>query len=144
VKRTHIHVNVEPNEFGPSVDFYATLLGTEPQLRLDHYAKWRLDDPALNFVVEILEVPGETAGVHHVGIEVDDPRDLQTIQSALKKAEAPLLDIGATHCCYAKSEKSWTVDPQGVRWEAFHTSEQTEDYGARSERELAAGFVFGK
>jgi hypothetical protein len=27
----------------------------------------------------------------------------------------------ATVCCYAKSDKIWTEDPQGTRWETFHT-----------------------
>jgi hypothetical protein len=24
-------------------------------------------------------------------------------------------------CCYARSDKYWTVDPQGIAWEAFHS-----------------------
>jgi hypothetical protein len=29
-------------------------------------------------------------------------------------------EIG-TACCYARSDKYWTTDPQGVAWESFHT-----------------------
>jgi hypothetical protein len=32
-----------------------------------------------------------------------------------------LLDEGETTCCYARSEKHWVTDPQGVAWEHFHT-----------------------
>ena len=32
-----------------------------------------------------------------------------------------LLDEGETTCCYARSEKHWITDPQGVAWEHFHT-----------------------
>jgi lactoylglutathione lyase len=29
--------------------------------------------------------------------------------------------VGETTCCYARSEKHWITDPQGVAWEHFHT-----------------------
>jgi len=32
-------------------------------------------------------------------------------------------------CCYAKSDKHWTIDPQGVAWESFHTLEAAPRYG---------------
>ncbi len=32
-----------------------------------------------------------------------------------------MLDEGTTTCCYARSEKHWITDPQGVAWEHFHT-----------------------
>jgi lactoylglutathione lyase len=30
-------------------------------------------------------------------------------------------DEGATTCCYARSDKYWLTDPQGLAWEQFHT-----------------------
>jgi lactoylglutathione lyase len=32
-----------------------------------------------------------------------------------------LLDEGETTCCYARSQKHWVTDPQGIAWEHFHT-----------------------
>ena len=32
-----------------------------------------------------------------------------------------LLDEGETTCCYARSEKHWITDPQGIAWEHFQT-----------------------
>jgi lactoylglutathione lyase len=32
-----------------------------------------------------------------------------------------LLDEGPTTCCYARSDKYWLTDPQGIAWEQFHT-----------------------
>ena len=40
-----------------------------------------------------------------------------------------MLEEGATTCCYAKSEKSWVTDPDGVIWEAFHTTGEATVYG---------------
>ena len=33
-------------------------------------------------------------------------------------------------CCYAKSDKLWTEDPQGTRWETFHTTGEATTYYA--------------
>ena len=38
-------------------------------------------------------------------------------------ADKALFDEGATSCCYARSEKHWITDPQGVAWEQFQTLE---------------------
>jgi hypothetical protein len=35
---------------------------------------------------------------------------------------------GETTCCYAKSEKSWVEDPDGIAWEAYHTMEDAQLY----------------
>ena len=32
-----------------------------------------------------------------------------------------VLDEGETTCCYARSDKHWVTDPQGIAWEQFHT-----------------------
>ena len=41
----------------------------------------------------------------------------------------PVLDEGATTCCYAQSEKSWITDPQGLSWETFLTTGDSTVYG---------------
>jgi hypothetical protein len=41
-----------------------------------------------------------------------------------------VLEEGQTVCCYAKSEKSWIEDPQGVRWETFLTTGESTVYGS--------------
>jgi catechol 2,3-dioxygenase-like lactoylglutathione lyase family enzyme len=121
-----LHVSFGTRNLDRSVDFYTTLFGTEPTLRRPGYAKWLLDDPRVNFVVE--DRSG-TTGFNHAGIQVDDADELDPIFRRLKAAEAPYLPEGTTTCCYHKSEKSWTVDPDGVRWEAFHTLHQMEQFG---------------
>lgn len=110
--------------------FYSTLFGAAPSVRRPGYAKWLLEDPRVNFVVET--VSGQK-GFSHAGIQVDAPEELAPIFDRLKAAEAPYLPEGVTTCCYAKSEKSWTADPDGVRWEAFHTLHQMEEFGTGPE-----------
>ena len=127
-----LHVSFGTQDLEKSVLFYSTLFGAEPSVRRPGYAKWMLDDPRVNFVVESLS--GET-GFSHAGIQVDDQDELAPIFERLKEAEAPYLPEGVTTCCYHKSEKSWTQDPDGVRWEAFYTMHQMEEFGTGPELE---------
>ena len=136
MRRMHVHVNVEESKLEASIDFYRTLFGTPPGLRRQGYAKWMLEDPALNFVVEVLEIEGDTPGIHHVGIQVEGEDELAAIHGALKAAEAPLLEVGRTQCCFADSEKNWTADPQGVRWETFRSFGELDHYGEKTPDEL--------
>lgn len=138
MKRMHIHINVEESKFDSSVRFYQSLFAAAPAMTREGYAKFMLDDPAVNFVVEVLEVEGDVPGIHHVGIQVDEEDELAAILSSLKEAEAPLLEIGRTRCGFADSEKNWTADPQGIRWETFRSFGRIEDYGAKTDRSMAA------
>ncbi len=137
MKRLHIHINTDENTFEKSIAFYSTLFASVPTKTRHNYAKWMLEDPYVNFVVEVIEVEGDSLGIHHVGLQVDDSETLHNIRDALKLAEAPLLEVGETVCCFSKSEKNWTIDPSGVRWETFRSFGDVEDYGEKTMEELA-------
>lgn len=124
MKRLHISFNV--TDLDQSVAFYSSLFASPPTVLKHDYAKWLLDDPRVNFV---LEAGGDNAGFGHAGIQVEDQQELETVFERMKSAEAPYLPEGVTTCCYAKSEKSWTADPNGVMWEAFYTFHQSEERG---------------
>lgn len=116
MKRLHIHIGVKSLE--DSIRFYSALFGAEPVKTKDDYAKWMLDDPRVNFAISTR--PGK-AGVEHLGIQVDDGDELDALRAQLSAANLSTHDDGETVCCYAKSEKSWVTDPDGVAWEAYHT-----------------------
>jgi len=116
MKRFHVHVNVEALE--PSIRFYSTLFGAAPTVVKPDYAKWMLDDPRVNFAIS---QRGRTAGVDHLGLQVETDNELADIGSRLHAADAIALAEKGTTCCYANSDKFWAEDPQGVRWESFHT-----------------------
>lgn len=122
-----LHVSFGTADIEKSVAFYSMLFGAAPSVRKPDYAKWMLDDPRVNFVVES---GSGKIGFNHAGIQVEAEGELNEIFDRLKKAEAPYLPEGVTTCCYAKSEKSWTADPDGVRWEAFHTFHQIDTFGS--------------
>lgn len=137
MKRIHIHVNCEAGDFEQSQRFYSTLFGEQPGKTRDNYAKWQLRQPAVNFVLEVIEIDGNSPGIHHVGVQVDDADELEAIRASLADAAQPLLEVGETTCCFAHSEKHWTRDPSGVKWEAFRSLADVEDYGAISDAERA-------
>jgi catechol-2,3-dioxygenase len=124
MKRLHVHVSVD--DLAKSIQFYSTLFAAEPSVTKDDYAKWMLDDPRVNFAIS---KRGEDTGIRHLGIQVEDRAELADVYSRLQRAEAPILEEGATTCCYANSEKSWIADPQGIEWETFLTTGESTIYG---------------
>lgn len=125
MKRMHIHVGV--NNLAASIKFYSTLFDAEPAVTKDDYAKWMLDDPRINFAIS--SENHATKGIEHLGIQAENPEELQQVYARLRQADAPVLEEGQTTCCYAKSEKSWISDPDGVVWEAFYTNGESVVYG---------------
>ena len=125
MKRLHVHVGVENLE--QSISFYSTLFGAEPTIAKPDYAKWMLDDPRVNFAIS--SDRHASKGIEHLGIQVEDSDELAEVYARLKQADAPLLEEGETTCCYARSEKSWISDPDGVVWETFLTSGDATVYG---------------
>ena len=49
---------------------------------------------------------------------------------------AATVEEKAATCCYAKSDKQWIADPQGVPWETFFTHGEAEIYGEGSLKKL--------
>ena len=124
MKRLHVHVGVA--DLDRSIAFYSTLFGSEPSVTKADYAKWMLDDPRVNFAIS---AGNPRKGIEHLGIQAENPAELGEVYGRLKAADRPVLDEGRTTCCYAKSEKSWVSDPDGVVWEAFFTDGQATHYG---------------
>tara|TARA_R110000868_G_scaffold64724_5_gene194343 strand:+ start:3900 stop:4376 length:477 start_codon:yes stop_codon:yes gene_type:complete len=132
MKRLHVHVAVE--DLAQSIRFYSTLFATEPTVEKSDYAKWMLDDPRVNFAIS---ARGAKVGIEHLGIQVEDSGELAEVYDRMSRADAPVLEEGATTCCYAKSEKSWVTDPAGVPWEVFHTVGDSAVYGGEDEAQPA-------
>jgi lactoylglutathione lyase len=116
MKRFHVHLHVD--DLTKSIAFYSKLFAAEPARVESDYAKWMLDDPAVNFAIS---TRGKEPGIDHLGIQTDDPAELAAMKARAEAADMALLDEGETTCCYAGSEKHWVTDPQGIAWEHFHT-----------------------
>jgi catechol 2,3-dioxygenase-like lactoylglutathione lyase family enzyme len=128
MKRMHVHVGV--TDLDRSIQFYSAMFATEPSVKKADYAKWMLDDPRVNFAISTRQ---DGAGVRHLGIQVETDAELREVYQRLESADAPTFEEGKTTCCYAKSEKTWITDPQGVSWETFLTMGESTTYGGGSD-----------
>jgi catechol 2,3-dioxygenase-like lactoylglutathione lyase family enzyme len=134
MKRFHVHVAVEDLE--TSIRFYSRIFDAEPAVRKPDYAKWMMEDPRLNFAIS---QRGAKAGIDHLGFQVDTDAELAILRRQVAEAGIAARDQPGATCCYARSDKYWTTDPQGIAWETYHTLEQAEIYGAETrEHEGAA------
>jgi catechol 2,3-dioxygenase-like lactoylglutathione lyase family enzyme len=124
MKRLHVHIGVE--DLDASIRFYSTLFAAPPGVTKPDYAKWLLDDPRVNFAIS---TRGKAGGLDQLGIQVETRDELEDVHARLQQADRPILDEGRTTCCYARSEKSWIADPQGLPWETFLTLGEATVYG---------------
>jgi catechol 2,3-dioxygenase-like lactoylglutathione lyase family enzyme len=122
-----MHVNLSVVDLEASIAFYNSLFDCEPSLVKSDYARWMLDDPRVNFAIT---TRGERKGVDHLGIQVENDSELDEVYARLQSAGAPVIEEGATTCCYAESEKSWIFDPEGIAWETFLTRGDSPVYGS--------------
>jgi hypothetical protein len=116
MKRFHVHAHVE--DLQASVAFYSKMFAAEPARLEADYAKWMLEDPRINFAIS---TRGGKPGVDHLGIQTDTDEELAELKARAQAADMTLLDEGSVSCCYARSEKHWVTDPQGIAWEHFRT-----------------------
>ena len=116
MKRFHVHAHVE--DIPTSVAFYSKMFAADPTRVESDYAKWMLEDPRINFAIS---TRGSKLGVDHLGIQTDTEEELVELKAQAEAADMSLLDVGETSCCYARSDKYWLTDPQGIAWEQFRT-----------------------
>ncbi|AOW14851.1 glyoxalase [Hydrogenophaga crassostreae] len=134
MKRFHAHVAVENLE--TSIDFYSKLFGHPPTKMRDDYAKWMLEDPRINFAIS---ARGHAVGVNHFGFQVDSAEELAELKRlAAAASSGAVLEQGVSACCYSDSEKHWTIDPQGLAWEHFHTMSDAVGFGIDTENQAGA------
>ncbi len=124
MKRFHVHVAVANLE--DNIRFYSALFQVAPTIVRDDYAKWMLDDPRINFAISSRSLK---TGLDHLGIQVESDSELDGIQQGLLTADVAITSQNQAACCYAESNKHWSVDPQGIAWEAFHTLDSIPLFG---------------
>lgn len=116
MKRFHVHAHVENLQV--SIAFYSKMFAAPPTRVESDYAKWMLEDPRINFAIS---TRGGNPGVDHLGFQTDSAEELAELKARAAAADMAFRDEGETTCCYARSEKHWVTDPQGIAWEHFQT-----------------------
>ena len=130
MKRFHVHISVD--SMAQSTQFYSALFGQAPTVLKTDYAKWMLDDPRINFAISERAAKVGQAGLDHLGFQMDSAPELHAMTASLQSAGLAVSDLGETTCCYAKSDKGWVHDPQGIAWESFVTTGEATTYGVEN------------
>ncbi len=117
------HVAVYVRSVPEAVEQYRKLLGIEPAKVRHDYAKFELADPPVIFS---LNAGGEPGKLSHLGIRYGDTGEVATELVRVKQTDVPLLQQGETTCCYAKADKFWARDADGIPWEMYALLEDVE------------------
>lgn len=126
--RLQLALNVE--DIDQAVDFYSKLFDTPPAKRKPGYANFAIVDPPLKLV--LFEVKGASERLNHLGVEVFDGEAVTAATDRLKAAGLETLVEDETTCCYAKQDKVWAVEPQGLRWEWYRVLADSETFHAEA------------
>jgi len=127
--RLQLALNVR--DLDEAVSFYSRLFGQPPAKRKPGYANFALDTPPLKLV--LFEAPDAPDRLNHLGVEVFRDEDVAAATERLKAAGlADLVEDGTT-CCYARADKVWATEPQGLRWEWYRVLGDSETFGAEPE-----------
>ena len=133
MKRFHVHVAV--TDLAQSIRFYSAVFGAEPTVVKPDYAKWMIEDPRINFAISSR---GAEAGVNHLGLQVDSDEEFRAMREQLVAADSSIVEETDASCCYAKSDKYWVTDPQGIAWETYHSLGSIPMFGADSQPQSIA------
>src|SRR5215471_17934554 len=110
-----------------AVEFYTNLFGTPPRKRKPGYANFAIEAPPLKLV--LFEVPDAPERINHLGVEVFRDEDVHLATERLRAAGMDHLVEDEKTCCYAKQNKVWAREPQGLRWEWYRVIEEAEGFG---------------
>ena len=124
------HVSVYVQSIPEAVEQYRKILGLEPAKVRPDYAKFEIADPP---VILSLNVGGEPGTLSHLGIRYPSTGDVASEMVRVKNAEVPIFQQQGTTCCYAKADKFWLADRDGIRWEMYTLLEDVEAETAADE-----------
>ncbi len=120
---SHVQLSINVSDFDAAVAFYSRLFGAPAKLR-PGYANFAVDDPPVKLV---LNSPGNGPGgsINHLGVEVSSTGAVTHAKARLAAGLATEAEPGVT-CCYARQDKVWAYDPDGLAWEYYTVLEHIE------------------
>lgn len=115
--KTHVALRVADIE--KSVAFYQAMFGVAPVKYKVGYAKFDLENPALNLTMNLSDRIEPHGALSHLGVQVDSTETVKQAIDRFKAAGLATFEEHDTDCCYALQDKVWVADPDGNRWEIF-------------------------
>ena len=117
------HVSVYVHSIPDAVEHYRKLFGIAPAKVKHDYAKFELEDPPVIFS---LSIGGEPGTLRHLGVRYPGTGDVASEMVRVKGAGVQLFQQQGTTCCYAKADKFWVRDEDGIPWEMYTLLEDVE------------------
>jgi catechol 2,3-dioxygenase-like lactoylglutathione lyase family enzyme len=125
VLRPHLALTV--SDVDRSIPFYRALLGIDPAKVRHDYAKFEVEEPALNLTLNAGEPGASLGALNHAGIQVSSTDEVLAARDRLTAGGLATFDERDTTCCYARQDKVWVHDPDGIPWEVFTVLEDVEE-----------------
>ena len=122
--RLQLALNVK--DLDAAVDFYSKMFGTTPNKTKPGYANFAIEQPPLKLV--LFELPDQPERLNHLGVEVFDDEEVASATERLKASGMEHLVEDETTCCYAKANKVWATEPDGLRWEWYRVIEDSNTF----------------
>jgi catechol 2,3-dioxygenase-like lactoylglutathione lyase family enzyme len=110
------HVSLTVGDLDRAVERYRSILGMEPAKLHPDFAKFEIADPP---VVLSLNIGGRPGALNHLGIRHEDTEHVDAALARTKAAGITVKEQMGTTCCYAKADKFWVDDADGVPWEMY-------------------------
>lgn len=120
-----MHVSLYVSNLTATVNFYTAFFGQPATKIKPGYAKYVLEQPSL--IISFVENP-ERVQSHfgHLGFQVETVEELEQRLTVAREAGLVNREEVGTSCCYAKQDKFWVNDPDGVEWEVYYFHEDAE------------------
>ena len=128
------HVAISVKDLPSAIEQYKKILGIEPAKVKPDYAKFEIADPP---VILSLNPGGEPGTISHLGIRYPDSEKVVTELARTKAQGLAVREQPGTTCCYAKADKFWVHDADGLGWEMYTLLEDADVHTIASTPEEA-------
>ena len=113
--RLQLALNVR--DIDEAINYYSKLFDTKAHKRREGYANFAVDNPPLKLV--LIENPNAAHRINHLGVEVDQHKDLNEVIKRLEQDGIADEIEDQTTCCFATQDKVSSTEPQGLYWEWY-------------------------
>lgn len=120
--RLQLALNVA--DLDEAIDFYTRMFGTEPVKIRPGYANFAVADPPLKLV--LFAGAGDPGSINHLGVETEAATEVTAAEARLSAAGLSTTGVDETQCCYAEKTETWVHAPDGLRWEWYVKSGDSE------------------
>ena len=127
-----LHISLAVKDFESSLEFYSGLFQQKPTIQEHGYAKWDVEQPSVNFVIE---QSVDSEGLDHFGIQAESDAELSQLASRVRESGRPYLDMERLDCCHARMDKAWVKGMADEKWEVFLTHRHDLQHYGDSQRE---------